>query len=332
MATPFRMIRRAQSEQLFGFAGELEDVYSPYQGGTRSLGDTSLPYDLNAPGAVAEIKNALRGIAALQSQKEVVVGPVKVASVDPVQETVWQQMGSDDTWNLATALEFVFFATRNGLDKQFPAQPPYFVDGKYPSGPQPTVSGLELLASAVNTLLSDSSSKLKIYEAWRGGVFSPPSFVSQPSSDAKVVQTANFRPTTFLPADASAASKQALADADNKVAFSWKAAAASKDESQRVAVAKQLTDAATEREKVISDASMTTPSLKTAEQNCIESGGTWNAAKQTCIIQREPPPPDNKNTPPARAEESNTMLWVLGGLAIVGVAGALVYRSNRRGR
>jgi hypothetical protein len=187
-----------QREALMGYgggyerAGAAERQASPYielgAMGQDVQGDTSKPFDLNAPGVVVEIKKAL--VALAQADADPLRNPD-----DPIQETVWQhivlQGPHADAWEGAAADELVTamsrYAPTTGLQGPF-VQLGGSKFGKYGivGGAQPTAQGLEVLAGAVQQRLGGQPAMTK-YLAWRGGAFAPPSTVSGPPANAQVI-------------------------------------------------------------------------------------------------------------------------------------------------
>ena len=150
---------------------------SPYE--IRSFGQSREPYDLMAPGAVAEIKRALIALNSYWSDPNFNPSDTQIEDtfkhIDVSPEFI-------DAWDGPTADTFALTVGRH--KDRFPAlmpparqepliQLPKFRDihgnDVIVGGPQPTVAGLEALAQAAHEVLKDTV-QLDQYLAWRGGV------------------------------------------------------------------------------------------------------------------------------------------------------------------
>jgi hypothetical protein len=173
-------------------AGSAERQAHPYLRldamGQEVQAGTSQPYDLNAPGAVLELKRALVALAQAGAD------PLK-SPADPIQETVWKEIiltgPHAESWEGAAADELVTAISRYAPGSEIAG--PYIQlggsnFGKYGivGGAQPTAAGLEVIAGAVEVKLSGQPA-MQQYLKWRGGTFAPPSTVSGPPANAQVL-------------------------------------------------------------------------------------------------------------------------------------------------
>lgn len=201
--SPTAFVEREQRVALMGVSnyegpGAAMRAFHPYVGRPSALGDTAQPFDLNAPGVVREIKQALVALARLGAD------PLRNPT-DPITETTWKRVSDElsdpyaaDAWTGATADEYVTMLSRypdlrSALDGPF-TQLGGSKFGKYGivGGAQPTAHGLEVLAGAVRQ--QTGQSLMPLYEAWRGGVFPPPSSVSAPAGNATVMPVTKHGP------------------------------------------------------------------------------------------------------------------------------------------
>lgn len=306
------LISRAQSSSLFGLAGSMERGYSPYK---RAFGDEATAYDLNQPGAVAEVKAALRALAQVDSNPE--------GNPAPVIETVWKAVGDDDVWDFPTALEFVLFVSR-ALGRHS-TQVPYTQQPMYPSLPQPSVMGLELLASEVNDRLKGVPS-LKLYEAWRGGPLRPPTVVNRPAPNTPVTPTFAIRPNALLPQDAPQDKAAVVAAADKELAASFAAAYGATNEIDRDAAAHNAIAAMKSRSSAMLAASIASPTQQEHARQCLLDGGSYEFDKQRCVMPRPLGPP---LPPVVEPERSGALPWILGGAVLLGL-GFAAYKARKR--
>lgn len=308
MRTPLSIISQAQSSALFGFG-------SPY-----GLSGADTSYDFAAPGAVAEVKRALKALAKAGAD------PLGPANADKVTETVWQGLDETDVWDLIAAEEMLLFVSRfknrfMGVNSNVP----YMQTGIYPGGPQPTVNGLELLAGTVNERLLGVP-KLALYEAWRGGVFAPPSVISRPAVNTPVTPTFNVQPNVTAPVDATQEAKAAVALADAALVSAWQRALDVQTEQERAGSAAEMNSAAVYRASAVTNAAATSMSNQALSAQCATDGGKWDAPLQTCRMPK-----------PAVPVEPVAVASVAGGsapwgvlLALGLVGGAAVYFARKR--
>lgn len=284
--TPLSLVKRAQGIQL---AGALENTYSydfgaapdearehelsPYEG----FGAISGSYDLNATGAVAEIKRAL----------------IELARHAGIQDQAVALLSRDsDQWSDAASIAFATMISRYRSSMPWGLSEPFMQTGQYPSKPQPAVNGLEMLAGAVNTELGDNSGyELARYEAWRGGTFKPPSVISRPPSNAPVTPTYDFTPNTFVPDDASSDQKQAVADFDALTQGIAQHAMSAKTEAERAQATSAFLAASQDRESAALLAISSSDAMVKAAADCAAGGGAWQPNTQLCVLGPTSVPP-----------------------------------------
>lgn len=199
------------------------------------MGGDKSPFDLNAPGVVLEIKQALIALA--------VRGSDPVNNSDPIQEDAWKNIVTTgdyaNGWDGPTADEFVCMLSRyrgmiDGPYLQSSAPAPVGIVG----GPQPMARGLEVLAGAVEEVLGGMPTMTK-YLAWRDGYFDPPSSVSAPDPTDPVkfctFQGEPWNTLGYTPIWGSAPEyiKQYGIGADNQLFDAWKRLLEAGDETQR---------------------------------------------------------------------------------------------------
>lgn len=315
MAVP-AIVSRAQRSSLFGIAGDMERDYTPYK---RAFGETSDAYDLNTPGAVAEVKAALRALAQ--------AGSATLDNPAPIIETFWKAIGDDDTWDAVTALEFVLFVSRN-KDIGLLTVGPYTQQPTYPSMPQPAVMGLELLAGVVNERLKGVPA-LKIYEGWRGGMMKPPGPMGKPTPDTPVTPTVNIEPRTTLPADAPQKYVDMVKASEVELNAATSAAYNAKNEIDRDAAAHNAIAALKSRSNAMLAASKESTAQRQLEHQCVEDGGIYDYARQTCVIKKRPDQPPPQDRPPS--DSGSVAPWVVGGLVLLGL-GFAAYKYQHKPR
>jgi hypothetical protein len=150
------------------------------------------PYVLDSA-AIGELKLALYALAAFEADPS-------VRPDDPATEQSWKRMDLSPqqigAWDPDSAHEFALAVSRyKGYGVVVPGPWTRLLPGPQ-AGPQPTATGLELIAGAVNKLLGGVNRMTK-YEAWRGGSMPPDlgagSLASGPSSpDIAIVYTYDF--------------------------------------------------------------------------------------------------------------------------------------------
>ena len=299
----------------YGAAGAADRRFTPYAG----LGGDGPAYDFRQPGAVREVKYALRLVAQAFS------APWET-NLDPILETNWMNLQYDDVWDYPSAMEMALLGARFG--DRFSASPPFVQTPAYPSGPQPTVAGLELLASVVNERVP-TAPPLAIYEAWRGGLFRPPSAISQPSKDAAIIHTGLVWPVTLTPNDAPPKQMQDVRAADMSIAAGWTAAASSPDERSRALTVLEARAAWLAREQAIAAAGKSSPATIAQSKTCAP-GTEWSAVDLACVA---PPPPPIVPSPAPTPPSSGSAVWPWVVVAIATTAaGGYVYMKRRRPR
>jgi len=322
---PLAWIARMQHEQILGLGGETYTYGQirhalPYSG----LGADLAPYDLNAPGAVAEVKRSLRSLAEAESD------PFKKCPIEVVTETTWKDLTDDDVWDEAAAEEMLLAASRyRGMGWQVP--PPYVQQGEPGGGPQPSVNGLELIAGAANQRLGGST-KMKLYEAWRKAgctfqatCFDPPSAVSRPASETAVTRTLVTGPRKVAPPTATDDYQAAIKAADDYQQALWMQAAEAPNETERLRLALFMKQAAQARDAVVDAAAAAAPvrtgttTVDDANRKCQDAGGKYDVATGIC-------------TGAKKKEPSQAGLYIGVGLAAVALFWALGSASKKGGR
>lgn len=297
------LVARAQRTSLLG-VHDIGEQDLPYE----SLGEDKQPYDLGNVTAVKELKTALVTLGYYWSDK--------LARPDPSTETRWSQIDlASEGWEPAAADELAFAIGRlRGAGWQ--VKEPYAFET--PVGPQPTPTGLELIAGAVNQLLGGSP-RMAHYEAWRGGVMAPPSVISGPSATDPVTPN-YFYGTAFkvAPANVEGGVAAGLQMVRTALTEAWKdAMAPDKDESYRREVEKRIIDMRAERDKLVEIAIANAPPREgktvvehVAAEQCTGSGGVWNPSDGTCVFMAQ-----KKDEPSPK----NYVPWVVLGLGALGV-------------
>ena len=262
---PLRIIRAAHSASFLGVAE------APYV--DLGAGDAP-PYDMNAPGGIAEVKDVLVNLA----QK-------LTTGVSPA-DTRWQSIRDDadgiPTWDEATADELVLMLGRiRSLQWLATAgiEEPWW--GVSPVGPIPTATGLEMLAGATSYFAGPGMPR---YLAWRSGTIAPPSRVSGPSADAPVIPPSYYGPFLYVPAALPEPYASALATIEAALLVDWQEAASSSDETARSVAAGNMLIHRAARDAIISQAlslvppreGVTTVAHVDAEA-CAKVGGTYDS-------------------------------------------------------
>lgn len=304
-------VAKAHGASLLGVHG-LPESDLPYE----SLGVVRQPYDLNEPAAAIQLKTALVALGTYWSDR--------LAKPDPAKETRWTKIDvSTPYWEPEAADELAFAIGRlRGLGWQVP--PPYAVETAV--GPQPTATGLELIAGAVNDLLGGVP-KMTHYESWRGGWVAPPSLISGPSATDPVAPNYTYGPGFKLPPyeveGGVASGLQLVREALTKA---WvDAMTPDKDESYRLDVEARIIDMRAQRNQLVEIAiAGTTPRegntvVEHVEpEACSKSGGIWDPADLTCTVKAKEPVAERSYAP-----------WILLGLGAAGVGYAL-WKSSQR--
>ena len=319
MASALDIIERAQAASLMGpyEPSPREEHLTPYV----SLGDMASPYDMRETEAVLEVKSALYALGQLAADK--------FRTSDPSFETRWKEIIlGEPSWDAATADEFCIAVGRyRGIGWQVPS--PYAVTT--PGGPQPTATGLELIAGAVNERLGGSPRMLS-YERWRGGSFAPPSIISGPTAETPIIH-ADYFGTRFrtAPADTDPAVLERIVAADRMITDAQRAAMfneplASEEIRSRLAadmiLGRSIRDAWIDEAWAQSEVTGSTHELTVpeAEQACIDLGGSWDGSR--CTTPALPTDPSKASTSVGYAP--------LIALAAAGVIGILAVAGARR--
>jgi hypothetical protein len=218
----------------------MQPNYSPYI--SLPMGALDVPYDLNAPGVVLEIKKALIALATRGSD------PTRTS--DPIQEDAWKNIVTvgdfTDAWDGPTADEFAMMISRyrgyiSGPYIQSYAPPPVGIVG----GPQPLARGLEALAGALENVLGSVPAMTK-YLTWRDGRFDPPSTVSGPSESDPVTfckfQGQSWNALGYTPIWGSAPEylKVQASDVDAQLFRAWARILEANDEFTRSAIYNEI--------------------------------------------------------------------------------------------
>lgn len=308
-------LSRVQSASLMGpyEPADPEELAAPYVG----VGDTSIPYDLGAPGIIREVKQALKALGVLAADRH--------RTPDPAIERRYEAIVIDEdvpSWDAASADEFAIAIGRyRGWGLQVPW--PWASDSA--GGPQPTATGLELLAGAVNDQLGGHP-RMVMYEQWRQGTFAPPSRVSGPDADAPVVPLTYFgveytaAPATVEPdiAEQISASERMLSDA-------WTSAMTATTEEERAYLASTMQLARSLRTAWVAQAQARAPEREgttvvepLAPTACVKLGGRWDEQQHRCV------------PPPEQAAPSSSAPWLI--LAVGGLLVAGSFLSKDRAR
>lgn len=312
MTTP-QFIRRAHEMQIMGMP-------------QASLGDISQPYDLNQPGAVAEIKRTLVALA--------VKGSDPLTSKDPIIEDIWQNINIDpdyiDAWDGPTSDEFVLALSRYrngseynwGGDEQSPPFTQLYVSpyGFIIGGPQPAAHGLEILAGAAYHILGDVST-MATYMAWRDGHLPPPSNISGPDANTPVKMSErrgpNWNPLGYTQLwDGAAANLKAEVEKwDKALVECWGGVINAKSEQERSAYSSCFKTARMMRHDAVKEANKGAP-----VPECTP-GWVWDNQSSTCepvkVVTLPPVVIDFPNE--AKKQDalagSSAHWWILGGLS-----------------
>lgn len=312
---PMDVISKAQAASLMGPYEPTtpEELLTPYE----SLGDTSEPYDLNEPAAVLELKEALYALGERAADRH--------RTSDPAIERRWQDIVlGEPSWDGATADEFALAIGRyRGLGWQVPY--PYAVST--PGGPQPTATGLELIAGAVNELLGGTPPMLS-YERWRAGSFAPPSRISGPDPNDPIIPVSYFGPAFGVePADTDPDIREQIAAAERMVGDAHAGAMQAGTEDERAKHAANMILGRALRDAWVAEARAQSEvtgegrqlTLSEAEEACIDLGGRWDGDAKVCA----PPPPVD-----TAATEPPTKHWPLAALGAAAIGAFLLLRER----
>jgi hypothetical protein len=301
------LVARAQKTSLLG-VHDLPEHELPYE----ALGEDRQPYDLNDAVAITQLKAALAALGAYWSDR--------LARLDPATETRWQHIDvATAAWEPAAADEFAFAVGRlRGAGWQVSG--PYAVET--PVGPQPTATGLELVAGAVNQLLGGTP-RMTHYETWRGGVFAPPSLISGPSpSDPVTAQYFYGAGFKLPPAQVQGGVASGLQLVREALTTAWSdAMLEGQPEAYRASIEKRILEMRSERDKLVEIAIANAPPREgqtvvehVAQAECLKIGGIWDPSAGSCAI-----------TEKQKAESGGTNYapWILLALGAAGVGYAL---------
>ena len=326
MAIPAAILQ-AQRAALFGYGGD-QYTYAPrhsvdrgfaiYSG--QGLGAALGAYDLNAPGAVQELKRALVALAAAESD------PFKKSGADVATEQTWKLITDDDNWDGPAAEELLLALSRyrpRAILSTLQIGEPYVQQGLPGGPPQPAVNGLELIAGAVRTRIGGVPLMTK-YEAWRAQgcllqatCFAPPSVISKPP-DATPVTRSLAGSRLVPPASADPALLATVAAQDVTQQTLWQLALNAATEADRAQLSSSMTVARSARDAAATAAINSAPprpgiSVDTStEVACVKQGGLWNQGQLSCTLPSALPP----GAGPAPSQAS-----LAGPLAILAVLG-----------
>jgi hypothetical protein len=298
-------------------------LLSPYVG----FGAIDKPFDLKAPGAIQEVKRALVALAAYEAD------PFR-SKEDPATELIWKHIDpTSPSWDPMTAMEYALAVGRYAQEYGtglFDIPPPYAQMSD--PGPQPTATGLELLAGAVAQHLGGTPA-MPMYLAWRSlgctVCLAPPSKVSGPKPTDPVLPTDDFGTKFLYPPPAELAKDPeagaALAKLEAELAGDWKTAMTAKHETERATIAfKYLTDRIGRdalvamliaRAKVRIGTTTVDPSTI---QACLEHGGSWNTVTNGCEAR------------PMTTASAGGSIPVVGIVVAAGATAAVLYWWNKR--
>ena len=328
--------------------GTVERVYTPYA--LRALGEGEVPYDLNTPGAVKEIKDVL--IALGKQQADPIANPSD-PQIEKIYSFIDTSPGFEDAWDGATADALVLaigrykdlagFMFSPGSFAQLQPQTDEFGNETIVGGPQPTVSGLEVLAQAARKLLHDSP-QLDHYVAWRGGSLTNP-FSSPPKqnvvSSTKLGRawdphgwTVAWRKGPVATANPDLVGKLDLTE--ESLRTSWNAAQLETSEQARKARADALSS-----DRLARDAIVRQLNAGATEPTCSEQS-VWSAKDGACMPRCDPSTTYNPTTgqceltlPVVEIVSPQPLSWlakagVTAGAAVVGFALVQYLCSQKR--
>lgn len=308
--------------QGYGFyepAGTVERQFSPYD--VRSLGSSPEPYDLNAPGRVAEIKNVLIALGRHYSDPARV--PVET-QVEDTFEHIDTSPSFADAWDGPTADAYALTVGRHRdrfsalTDNRSPLiQLPKWKNDQGTTimvgGAQPTVPGIELLAQAAHEVLKDTV-QLDQYLAWRGGNLdclsasagncAPPDALVLPAQTPGKPWNPRGWTVPWLTGPAAKQNPQLvdqLSLTDKALDFTWQQAAAATTEKQRTAAAGKLIQLRQNRHELVKQlnegASVPTcadPSERYSETQgrCVSRcppSQRWDPSMGVCVVDVDTP-------------------------------------------
>jgi hypothetical protein len=274
--------------------GTVERVYTPYT--LRALGQNEASYDLNEPGAVKEIKDVLVALGRYQSDP---VAHPNDAQIEQTYKSIDRSPSFEDAWDGASADAFVLaigrykdlggFLFSPGAFAQLQPQVGQFGGETIVGGPQPTVSGLEVLAQAARKLLHGSP-QLDRYVSWRGGSLSNP-FSAPPKqnviSSTKIGRawdphgwTVAWRNGPVATANPDLLNKLDMIEGSLKT--SWNAAQLETSEQARKARADALGADRVARDAVVRQLNKGAPEPTCSEQD------VWSAKDGACVPRCDP--------------------------------------------
>lgn len=311
--------REIQGVGYYELAGTVEREFSPYDGrGPASFGAVE-PYDLSAPGRVAEIKKVLTALAKHRSD------PLQTPPPNTQTENIWRHIDMSpefvDAWDGPTADEFVIAVSRYKrlLDPSMPksGQSPLVQLPKYKDvhgndvvigGPQPTIAGLEAIAQAAHDILKDAV-QLGSYLQWRGGALDCTLFGPECEPPDTIVLPTRSKGRDWDPRGWTVAWRNGpvaqeypntlslLDTIELQLESQWSEAVGDENEVQRAQRAAMITDLRRQRHEVVKalnkgaplptcpDPSQIYDKLKGACVPRCRSGQTWDNEQQVCVIE-----------------------------------------------
>lgn len=303
-----------------------------------AFGETKEPYDLNQPGAVAEVKRVL--VALAQRQSDPLRNPA-----DPAMEDLWKYIDTDkafvDAWDGPTADEFVLATSRykdlvNGPHAQLVELQGASGTRSIVGGPQPTVRGLELLAQASHRYLADTP-QLTTYLAWRGGdigslldmLTGVPEAAATPSHHTGRAWNPRGWTIAWKDGPVAKAKPALLSDlnlVEESLKTSWLMGQEEPDEKARQARAKALTELRRQRHDLVLQLNQgaAVPSCQGDQVwsgvhgTCIARcppGQTWEPGEDICVVQL--PPIDIVEPAPAVSMSKLGVYFGVGAMVVV---------------
>lgn len=308
------------------------EMLAPYD----ALGadDEVTPFVLS-PQVVRELKRALRALGEYEAD-------AARSGDDPATELLYKQINPEESypyWDPVTADAFALAMSRY-KDR--------WVDGPWvrttPVGFQPTARGLEVIAGAVRELLGGVPA-LSTYEAWRGGMFAPPSMLSAPAADAPVVPTFDYGPSFRYPPpvvlEQHPQLAAALAGVEAGLKQSWLSSLDATDEATRQWWSHMFTKQRLARD-ILVDQAIDLAEVRTGEDPpdsdaqaiaaCHDMGGSWDAPSRSCKPSGAVSPPGSSAVASSGGGLPLWQMAVAAGLAVGGVYAYHRYKAKDGGR
>jgi len=302
-----KLVKAAHATTLLGYERPArEEMLSPYL----QLGADKVPYDLNYPAAMNELKMALFRLGLYHSG---------LGATEQRWATINRMDVDFPGWDAGAADEFAIAVGRyRGLGWQ--VSEPYATYTA--NGPAPTATGLELIAGACRSLLKDFV--MSTYESWRGGQFNPPSVISGPKATDPVTAPQYFGYAyKYVPEGTRADLVQQIAQAEELLKTDWVMAMNSSDEPTLSVVAAALTAKRAERDRLVDIAISEAPARQGTttvehvdQEACSKANGVWNVQGSYCSL------------PPAKGAIPSWVWWVA---VPAGAAAVYWYSSTRKG-